>query len=103
MIAEQTSSKGTTLHDCPRNISRDRSWEAYRDVARLGRKTRLPEAQRAELCSIFERVHAELESRKLITLVGLFQNKERLYQQIYGQIRGIPTNHSEPVVDREVP
>ena len=23
------------------------SWEAYRDVARLGRKTRLPEAQRA--------------------------------------------------------
>ena len=25
------------------------SWEAYRDVVRLGRKTRLPEAQRAVL------------------------------------------------------
>ena len=32
------------------------SWEAYRDVARLGRKTRLPEAQRKVLWSIFERV-----------------------------------------------
>ncbi len=31
------------------------SWEAYRDVARLGRKTRLPEAQRASLWSIFEK------------------------------------------------
>ena len=25
------------------------SWEAYRDVARLGRKTRLPESRRADL------------------------------------------------------
>jgi superfamily I DNA/RNA helicase len=48
------------------------SWEAYRDVARLGRKTRLPEAQRAELWSIFERAHAELKSRKLITYAELF-------------------------------
>ena len=31
-------------------------WEAYRDVARLGRKTRLPEAQRKVLWAIFERV-----------------------------------------------
>jgi len=30
------------------------SWEAYRDVARLGRKTRLQEAQRRVLWSIFE-------------------------------------------------
>ena len=28
------------------------TWEAYRDVARLGRKTRLPEAQRVVLWSI---------------------------------------------------
>ncbi len=40
------------------------SWEAYRDVARLGRKTRLPEAQRAVLWSIFERVRAGLTARK---------------------------------------
>ena len=39
------------------------SWEAYRDVARLGRKTRLPEAQRKVLWSIFERVRAALTER----------------------------------------
>jgi mRNA-degrading endonuclease RelE of RelBE toxin-antitoxin system len=48
------------------------SWEAYRDVARLGRKTRLPEQQRAVLWSIFERVRVELASRKLVTNAGMF-------------------------------
>ena len=48
------------------------SWDAYRDVARLGRKTRLPEAQRVVLWSIFERIHAGLQERKLITHAQLF-------------------------------
>ncbi len=48
------------------------SWEAYRDVARLGRKTRLPEEQRTVLWSIFERVREGLKSRNLITSAGLF-------------------------------
>ncbi len=48
------------------------NWEAYRDIARLGRKTRLPEAQRAVLWSIFERVRTELKRRKLITHAELF-------------------------------
>jgi superfamily I DNA/RNA helicase len=48
------------------------SWEAYRDVVRLGRKTRLPEAQRAVLWSIFERVIAGLKARGLITQAGMF-------------------------------
>ena len=48
------------------------TWEEYRDVARLGRKTRLPEAQRAVLWSIFEQVRAGLKSRNLITQAGLF-------------------------------
>lgn len=48
------------------------SWEGYRDVVRLGRKTRLPEAQRAVLWSIFERVRAGLHERKLITHAALF-------------------------------
>ena len=43
------------------------SWEAYRDVARLGRKTRLPEKQRRALWAIFERVRASLAERKLFT------------------------------------
>jgi superfamily I DNA/RNA helicase len=48
------------------------NWEAYRDVARLGRKTRLPEAQRAVLWAIFERVRDGLQERKLATHAGLF-------------------------------
>src|SRR5437867_6172523 len=48
------------------------SWEAYRDVVRLGRKTRLPEPQRAILWSIFDRVRAGLAARNLITHAGLF-------------------------------
>lgn len=48
------------------------SWDEYRDVARLGRKTRLPEPQRAVLWAIFERVRSELKARKMITLAELF-------------------------------
>jgi superfamily I DNA/RNA helicase len=48
------------------------NWEAYRDVARLGRKTRLAEPQRKVLWSIFERVRAGLKSRGLITHAQLF-------------------------------
>jgi mRNA-degrading endonuclease RelE of RelBE toxin-antitoxin system len=48
------------------------TWEGYRDVARLGRKTRLSEAQRKVLWSIFERVGMELRNRHMITQAGLF-------------------------------
>lgn len=48
------------------------SWEAYRDVTRLGRKTRFPEKQRAVLWSIFERVRSELKNRALITNAEMF-------------------------------
>lgn len=48
------------------------SWESYRDVARLGRKTRLPEAQRAVLWSIFERMRQALQAQRLTTPAGLF-------------------------------
>jgi len=48
------------------------NWEAYRDVARLGRKTRLPETQRKVLWSIFEHVRAGLKSRSSITYAELF-------------------------------
>lgn len=47
-------------------------WEAYRDVARLGRKTRLSEVQRKVLWKIFELVRAELKVRKLVTLSEMF-------------------------------
>ena len=48
------------------------TWEAYRDVVRLGRKTRLLETQRTVLWSIFERVRAGLGSQNLITRAGFF-------------------------------
>lgn len=48
------------------------SWESYRDVVRLGRKTRLQEAQRAVLWSIFERVGSRLKARDLVTYSDVF-------------------------------
>ena len=49
------------------------TWVAYRDVQRLGRKTRIGGAQREILWSIFERVWQELERRELITESGLLR------------------------------
>jgi hypothetical protein len=49
-----------------------KDWESYRDVARLGRKTRLPEVQRKVLWSIFEQVLVQLKGRKLITSAEMF-------------------------------
>lgn len=49
-----------------------KDWEFYRDVKRLGRKTRLPEAQRAILWSIFATVRDRLQIDKLITQAELF-------------------------------
>ena len=48
------------------------TWEEYRDVRRLGRKTRLPEKQRQVLWSIFERVRERLANASLITEAGMF-------------------------------
>jgi len=48
------------------------SWESYRDVKRLGRKTRLSEPQRAALWSIFDIVRARLRADGLITHAEMF-------------------------------
>src|ERR1022692_3985649 len=48
------------------------SWESYRDVVRLGRKTRLQEAQRVVLWSIFERMRSALKARGLVTWPDMF-------------------------------
>ena len=48
------------------------TWEEYRDVRRLGRKTRLPERQRAALWGVFSQVQSILRSRNLITDSQLF-------------------------------
>lgn len=43
------------------------TWESYRDVKRLGRKTRLPEKQREALWSIFASVRHALHERGIFT------------------------------------
>jgi len=47
-------------------------WEGYRDVARLGRKTRLPEAQRKVLWSIMEQMRQRLAKRGATTKAAVF-------------------------------
>lgn len=49
-----------------------KSWEEYRDVKRLGRKTRLSEPQRRMLWGIFEKVREQLQSESLLTRADLF-------------------------------
>ena len=53
------------------------TWEDYRDVARLGRKTRLAEKQRVVLWSIFLKVREALAERELLTGCGMFRRLER--------------------------
>lgn len=48
------------------------SWKAYRDVPRLGRKTRIGGKQREVLWSPFERVRAGLREREVATWADLF-------------------------------
>ncbi len=48
------------------------SWEAYRDVIRLGRKTRLAEPARVTLWAIFEKVREGLAAQQLLTEASMF-------------------------------
>lgn len=51
-----------------------KTWEDYRDVSRIGRKTRLTETQRKSLWTVFESVHKQLSAQELITVAGVFTN-----------------------------
>ena len=57
------------------------TWESYRDVARLGRRTRLTEKQRQALWEIFERVRASLAEQGFVTKADLYS---RLANDIAG-------------------
>jgi hypothetical protein len=48
------------------------SWEAYRDVTRLGRRIRLPEKQRAILWKFFVSVKSRFNDEKLLTQAEAF-------------------------------
>ncbi|MSQ14241.1 MAG: DNA helicase [Dehalococcoidia bacterium] len=64
------------------------SWEAYRNVARLGRKTRLPEQQRHALWSIFDQVRADIRTHGLGT-----------YSDLFGRLSSHFTDGKEPPFD----
>jgi superfamily I DNA/RNA helicase/mRNA-degrading endonuclease RelE of RelBE toxin-antitoxin system len=49
-----------------------RSWDDYRDVQRLGRRTRLPEARRKVLWVIYADVLTKLETEGKVTRAGMF-------------------------------
>jgi superfamily I DNA/RNA helicase len=49
-----------------------KNWEVYRDVSRLGRKTRIGGRQREALWDIFERARAAMAERKLVTWADIF-------------------------------
>ena len=57
------------------------SWETYRDAKRLGRKTRLSEAQRAALWQILDHVNLALRGMGLATYAGMFGALTAFYDQ----------------------
>jgi len=58
-----------------------KSWEEYKDVKRLGRKTRLPENQRSVLWTIFDEVNRNLAENNLLTFPALFESLTEIYKQ----------------------
>lgn len=65
-----------------------RSWEDYRDVSRLGRKTRIGGKQRETLWVIFERVRKWLAERGVVT-----------WSDIFGRLAGSLTQKSPRAYD----
>lgn len=58
------------------------TWDEYRSVQRLGRKSRLGEAQRKQLWVIFTAVRDELTKRKLVTQSGMFAVATKWVEQL---------------------
>lgn len=55
------------------------SWDDYRDVKRLGRKTRLSDAQRQTLWQVFDTVRGGIEADGLTTMAGVFTRLAALF------------------------
>jgi mRNA-degrading endonuclease RelE of RelBE toxin-antitoxin system len=69
------------------------TWEAYRDVMRLGRKTRLTEQQRAALWRVFSHARLQLKTRGLVTYPEIFS---RLAARFAG---GVPSPFDFVMID----
>ena len=57
------------------------TWEDYKDVVRLGRRTRLSENQRALLWSVFETVKSRLRADNLVTHSEIFARLARHFEE----------------------
>ncbi|GAB3679030.1 3'-5' exonuclease [Salinisphaera aquimarina] len=57
------------------------TWDSYRSIHRLGRKTRLPEARREKLWQIFERTRKKLVSDQLATMPMIYHQLCNTLQQ----------------------
>jgi hypothetical protein len=55
-----------------------RTWEEYRDVRRLGRKTRLSEPQRQMLWKVFEYALDQIKSTNMVTMAAVFSKLSEL-------------------------
>jgi len=73
------------------------SWESYRDVARLGRKTRLSEAHRQTLWAIFERVREELAKRDLTTSSAVFQRLSQVFTTTRGPFDAVVVDEAQDI------
>lgn len=58
-----------------------KTWEQYRDVKRLGRKTRLPEKSRVRMWSIFEVIFSKLKARDLVTYAEMYNQLSAWYRK----------------------
>ncbi len=80
LLAEESAQAGKGRYD-PRFLANEwtdvvdawnlSDWESYRDVTRLGRKTRIGGRQREELWAIFASVRRGLADRGLVTMAGV--------------------------------
>lgn len=58
------------------------SWEAYRDLIRLGRKTKLPEMRRAAVWAVIEKARAKLRDQGLVTHAQIFTQLAKHFEGV---------------------
>jgi superfamily I DNA/RNA helicase/mRNA-degrading endonuclease RelE of RelBE toxin-antitoxin system len=58
------------------------SWEAYRDLVRLGRKTKLPEARRVAVWAVVEQAQAQLREQGLVTHAQMFSQLAKHFEGV---------------------
>ncbi|MBG6073413.1 MULTISPECIES: 3'-5' exonuclease [unclassified Polaromonas] len=58
------------------------NWDAYRDLNRLGRKTRLPEVRRAAVWAVVDKARAHLREQGLVTHAQMFTQLAKHFEEM---------------------